>query len=215
MKRASPFRVLIADDHQLIREGLKRALIELWHVRHVEEASTAQEVLDRVNTQPLDIVILDIQLPGRSGLEVLKEIRRDHPTLPVLVLSMFPEDQFAVRVIRAGADGYLTKASAMNELIQALDTIRQGKKYINARVAEKLFDAVQRPSDLPLHEQLSDREQEVFQWIASGKTVGEIAHQLCLSVKTVSTYRSNILRKLSVKNNSQIIRYAVEHGLMI
>lgn len=205
---------MIADDHELIREGLKRVLAGARQITRVAEAANAQQVIEQLRQDAWDLVILDLKLPGRSGLEVLKDLKREWPHLPVLVVSMYPEEQFAVRVIRAGADGYLTKSSASHDLLKAVESIRQGKRYISAKVAEELFEAIQKPADKLPHDTLSDREQDVFHLIAAGRTVGEIARQLNLSVKTISTYRANVLRKLAVENNSQIMRYALDHGLL-
>lgn len=206
--------ILIADDHQLIREGIKHILHEAQEVRTVGEAETAQEVFDKVEKHPWDVVILDINFPGRSGLEVLKELRQKHPKLPVLILSMYPEDQFAVRVIKAGAVGYITKSSAAKELVTALRRISNGGKYINDSVAERLADAVDDGIETQSHARLSDREFQVFKLIASGKTVGEIASLLNRSVKTISTHRTHILEKMALQNNADIMQYALEHKLV-
>lgn len=206
--------VLIADDHELIREGLKRTLLDKGEAQRVGEARDPAQTLEMVRSGNWDVVLLDINLPGRSGLEVLKEIKREKPRLLVILLSMYPEEQFGVRGIRAGADGYLTKATALSVLREAIQKVLRGGKYVSPVIAEKLVEAMRSPADKLPHETLSDRETQVFQLIASGRTVGEIAGQLHLSVKTVSTYRANILRKLGVKNNAQIMRYAHTHGLV-
>jgi two-component system invasion response regulator UvrY len=206
-------KILIADDHSLIREGLKRILLEGKIASTVGEASSAQEAADSVRSGKWDLVVLDLNLAGRSGMEVLKEIKGEFPHLPVLVLSMYPEEQFAVRVIRAGADGYLNKNSASQELLAAVRRVLSGERYISAKVAEQLFNAAARPDDVAAHDTLSDREDQVLRLIAAGRTVGEIAVLLSLSVKTVSTYRTNILRKLSLANSAQLMRYAQDHGL--
>jgi two-component system invasion response regulator UvrY len=206
-------RVLISDDHELIREGLKRILIDGGLASRVGETSQAQEVMDAVRREEWDIVILDINLGGRSGLEVLKEIKAEFPHLPVLILSMYPEEQFALRVIRAGASGYLNKNMATKVLVEAIQQVLAGGQYISARVAEQLVNAVKQPHGQPLHATLSDREDQVLRLIANGRTVGEIAKQLYLSVKTISTYRSIVLRKLGLENNAQLMRYVQEHGL--
>ena len=206
-------KILLADDHELIREGLKRVLLTAAIAAEVGEAQSATEVADRVRRQPWDLVILDLNLPGRSGLEALKELKRECPQLPVLVLSMYPEEQFALRVIRAGADGYLNKNSTTAILLDAIRRVLAGERYISPKVAEQLFNAAARPADTAAHETLSDREDQVLRLIAAGRTVGEIAGQLDLSVKTVSTYRTNVLTKLSLANNAQLMRYAQDHGL--
>jgi two-component system invasion response regulator UvrY len=206
-------KVLICDDHELIREGLKRILLDTGKASRVGEASQAAEAVAAVRREPWDIVILDINLGGRSGMEVLKEIKAEFPRLPVLILSMYPEEQFALRVIRAGANGYLNKNLATKVLVEAVRQVLTEGQYISAKVAEQLVNAVKQPDGQPLHATLSDREDQVLRLIAVGQTVGEIARQLNLSVKTVSTYRAIVLRKLSLENNAQLMRYAQEHGL--
>lgn len=205
--------VLIADDHQLIREGIKYMLSEVPEIGTIGEAKNAVEIFEQIEMRPWDVLVLDINLPGRSGLDVLKELRVKHPKLPVLILSMYPEDQFAVRVIKAGAAGYLTKSSAAKELVDALRKIASGGKYINAAVAEKLAEAVDDGISSAPHERLSDREFEIFKLIGSGKTVGEIAELLNRSVKTISTHRTHILEKMNLHNNADIMQYVLEHNL--
>jgi len=207
-------RIIVADDHQLIREGIKRILAGQPDVNAVAEAENAQQVLDLVRSGNWDVVVLDIKLPGKSGLDVLKELKEERPKLPVLILSMYPEEQFAVRVIRAGASGYLSKASAGDELLNALNKVYRGEKYISKEVADILADAIDDHGDQPSHTLLSDREFEVFRMIGAGKQVGEIAAELSLSVKTVSTYRSHILEKMKFKNNAEIMQYAITHKLI-
>lgn len=209
----SGLKILIADDHDLIREGLKRILVEGKITRQIGEASDAASAADAVRREKWDLVILDINLGGRSGLEVLKEIKVEHPRLPVLILSMYPEEQFALRVIRAGAAGYLNKNLAAGTLLEAVRQVRKGGRYLSPRVAEQLINNLQQPADQPLHAALSMREDQVLRLIASGRAVGEIALQLNLSVKTVSTYRTKILEKLGLANNAQIMRYAQDHEL--
>jgi len=207
-------RIIVADDHQLIREGIKRILAGQPDVNAVAEAENAQQVLDLVRSGNWDVVVLDIKLPGKSGLDVLKELKEERPKLPVLILSMYPEEQFAVRVIRAGASGYLSKASAGDELLNALNKVYRGEKYISKEVADILADAIDDHGDQPSHTLLSDREFEVFRMIGAGKQVGEIAAELSLSVKTVSTYRPHILEKMKFKNNAEIMQYAITHKLI-
>ena len=210
---ARNLKVLISDDHELIRDGLKRILLESGTVDRVGEASNAQEALDAVRREKWDVVILDINLGGRNGMEVLKEIKAEFPRLPVLMLSMYPEEQFAVRVIRAGASGYLNKNLASRVLVEAIRQVLAGGQYIGPKVAEQLFNAAKQPDGQPLHATLSDRENQVLRLIAAGRTVGEIAASLDLSVKTVSSYRTIVLRKLALENNAQLMRYALDHGL--
>jgi len=207
-------KILIADDHPIVREGFKQVLSETSDMVVADEASNGQEVLNLVRKNKYDVILLDISMPGRSGLEILKELRSENPKLPVLIVSIYPEEQYAVRAFRAGASGYLTKASAPNELIAAIRKVSKGGRYISSSLAEKLtyyldVDATKAP-----HEALSDREYQVMLLIASGKTVTEIAEDLCLSVKTISTYRSHILEKMKMKNNAEITLYAVQNKLV-
>jgi two-component system, NarL family, invasion response regulator UvrY len=206
-------RVLISDDHELIREGLKRILLDGGLVSRIGEAADAAETMAAVRRERWSIVILDINLGGRNGVEVLKEIKAEFPQLRVLMLSSYPEEQFALRVIRAGAAGYLNKNLAARVLVEAVQRVMAGGQYISPKVAEQLVNAVQQPAEQPLHAALSDREDQVLRLIASGHTVGQIAVQLNLSVKTVSTYRTIVLRKLGLENNAQLMRYAQEQGL--
>ncbi len=207
-------RILIADDHAIVREGLKRIVAEEPDLTVAGEARNAAEALELVRRHPWDVVILDITLPGRSGLEVLGEIRRERPRLPVLVLSMHPEDQFAVRVLKAGAAGYVTKTSAPQELLAAIRKVASGGKYISPTLADMLATSVATGSDRPPHESLSDREYEVLRGIAAGKTVSEIARQMSLSVKTISTYRARLLQKMHMKNNAELTHYAIVNRLI-
>jgi two-component system, NarL family, invasion response regulator UvrY len=206
-------KVLIADDHAVFREGLKRILNEAADVSEVGEAANAQQLMKSISDIRWDVILLDINMPGKSGLEVLKEIKQTNPRLAVLILSMYPEKQFAVRVIKAGAAGYITKAAAGSEVLQAIRKVYRDGKYISDSVAEHLAMAVELPVDRPLHESLSDREFEVLRMIGSGKTVSEIAEELSLSVKTISTYRTHILEKMNLKNNADIMQYVITHGL--
>jgi len=188
-------RVLIADDHAVFRRGLKETLAEAFPKVTFGEASTAQETLDHARRQDWDVAILDISMPGKSGLDILDDLKRLRPRLPILLLSMHPEQQFARRALKAGAAGYLTKDGVPEELKEAIKKIVGGGRYVSATLAERLAVELRDESDLPLHELLSDREFQVLRMIASGKTVKEIADELSLSVKTVSTYRARILRK--------------------
>jgi DNA-binding NarL/FixJ family response regulator len=206
-------KILICDDHELIREGLKRIVLDGRVAQHIGEAANAGEALEMMRCGKWDVVILDINLGGRSGMEVLKEIRAECPDQPVLMLSTYPEEQFALRAIRAGASGYLNKNLASRVLVEAIRQVLAGGRYISPKVAEQLVNAVKQPGGQPLHATLSDREDQVLRLIGNGRTVGEIAEQLHLSVKTISTYRTIILRKLGLENNAQMMRYAQEHGL--
>jgi two-component system invasion response regulator UvrY len=208
-------KVLIADDHTLVRKGLKQILLETEDIERVDEAKDGKETMNKVSRNKYDLVLLDISLPGRSGIDVLKQLKCIKPTLPVLILSMHPEEQYAVRSLRAGAAGYLTKESAPEELLKAIKKVADGGKYITSSLAEKLAGDIGPDVEKPLHEILSDREYQVMCMIASGKTVKEVADDLNLSVKTISTHRSRILRKMRMDNNAQITHYAIKHGLVV
>ena len=207
-------RVLITDDHALIRRGLKQVLQEGLGAVVVGEAQNAGEALDQITTRPWDVVVMDITMPGRSGLDILRDIKSIKPDLPVLILSMHAEDQFAVRVLKSGAAGFIPKESAPEELIKAIRKVITGGRYITASLAERMAFELATPSDKPLHEALSDREFEVLRLIASGKSVGQIAEQVKLSVKTISTYRARVLEKMNMENNAELTHYAIKHKLV-
>ena len=207
-------RILIADDHAIVRRGLKQIVSEQADMIVASEAENAREVLDLVRTQKWDVVVLDINMPGRNGLEVLKELKRENPKLPVLILSIHPEDQYGVRVLKAGAAGYLTKDSAPDELVLAIRKVHRGGKYISASLAETLVYELVAKTDRPRHETLSDRELQVMTMIASGKTVGEIGEELSLSVKTISTYRARVLGKMNMRTNAELTQYAIQNQLL-
>ena len=207
-------RILIADDHPIVREGYKKILDDTADMIVADEAGNGQEVLECIRKKEFDLILLDISMPGRSGLEVLKELKSLKPKLPVLILSIYPEEQYAIRAFRAGASGYLTKASAPHELITAIRKISQGGRYISSSMAEKLTYYLNADAAKPPHEMLSDREYQVMLMIASGKTVTEIADELCLSVKTISTYRTHIIDKMKLKNNAEITLYAIQNKLV-
>lgn len=207
-------KLLIADDHTIVRKGIKQILAEMPEVTRTDEARNGKEVLKNVWENEYDIVLLDISMPGRSGLDILKQLKHDKPALKILVLSMHPEEQYAIRALKAGAFGYLTKESSPNELIEALRRVSAGKKYVSSSLAETLASHLEAKSEKPLHETLSDREYEVMCMIASGKTVKDIAEELSLSVKTISTYRARILDKMGMKNNAQLTHYTIQNGLV-
>ena len=207
-------RILLADDHAMFREGVKQLLTNTTEFVVVDEAKDAAEVIQKVQEKKYDVVILDISMPGRDGIDVLKQIRQINPQIHVLVLSMYPEDQYAFRAIKAGASGYLTKNRASSELIEAIQRIATGRKYISPGVAEQLAEDLGRDVDKPLHQRLSDREYQVMSMIASGKTVGKIAGELAISVSSVSTLRTRILKKLGMKTNAEITHYALKHDLV-
>ncbi len=206
--------ILIADDHAVVREGLKQILAELEDSVSLAEASHGQEVLEKINQSRFDIILLDISMPGMNGLEILKQIKNEKPEISVLILSMYPEEQYAVRALKAGASGYLTKDSAPQKLIQAIQRIASGRKYITPSLAEKLAYDFDKDYKKPLHEILSDREFQVMRLLAVGKTVKEIGEELFLSIKTVSTYRTRILEKMEFKNNAELIHYSIRNQLI-
>jgi len=209
-----PLRILITDDHAVVRQGLKQILAEEFKRAEFGEAANGQEALDRIWKESWDVVMLDLTMPGRSGLEVLKEIKKSRPKLPVLVLSMHPEDQFAVRLLKLGAAGYMTKESAPNELVGAVKKVIAGGRYVSAALGEKLASYLAIDVQTPPHERLSDREFVVLRHIASGKTPTTIARELTLSVKTISTYRTRILEKMDMSNNAELTHYAIQNHLV-
>ncbi|WP_339609301.1 response regulator transcription factor [uncultured Planktosalinus sp.] len=206
--------VLIADDHAILRKGLIEILLESFPSMNYFEASNGLEALQITRKEKLDFILLDISMPGRNGLDTLKQIRSDGNSTPVLILSVQPEDQYAIRVLKAGANGFLNKDSAPEELLNAVNQVLNGKKYISASIAEKLADSIGSPFDKPLYENLSDRELQVLQLIASGKTVSEVAREISLTVNTISTYRARILDKLKLNNNAELTRYALDNQLV-
>jgi len=206
-------RILLADDHAVVRHGLKQILTDAFKRATYGEARNAQEALDLIWKQDWDVVVLDITMPGRSGLDVLREIKQSKPRLPVLVLSMHPENQFAVRVLKSGASGYMTKESAPDELVGAVKKVLAGGRYVSNALAENLAASLSVNQKAP-QEKLSDREFQVLRLIASGKMITDIARELSLSVKTISTYRSRILEKMDMKNNAELMHYAIQHRLV-
>ena len=207
-------KILLADDHAVVRHGVKQILAEAFAQVTFGEAQNAQELLELVRKERWNIVVLDLAMPGGNGLEVLKQIKHDHQKLPVLVLSMYPEDQYAVRTIRAGAAGYLNKESAPEELVQAVRKVLHGGEYISASVADELVLYARHDDDQPPHKHLSDREYQVLCLIASGKEVKEISAEMGLSAKTVSTYRARLLVKMNMRTNAELTVYAVQNGLV-
>jgi len=223
-------KILIADDHLVVREGLKQILSATLDIRVVAEASDGMEVLKKARAIDFDVIVLDISMPGKNGLEVLNDLKNEKPGTGILILSIHPEERFALRVLKAGASGYLTKESAAGELIQAIRHVASGKRYITKALAEKLaFGLIEdrgRPlaeklafgliedRGRPLHEQLSEREYQVMVMIGQGKSLKDIAKDLFISMKTVSTYRTRILEKMKMAANAEIIRYCIEHGLV-
>jgi DNA-binding NarL/FixJ family response regulator len=207
-------KILIADDHAIVREGIKQILAEIPDKVSTDEAINGQEVIQKVWDNNYDMVLLDISMPGRSGLDILKQLKSDKPALKILILSMHPEEQYAIRALKAGASGYLTKESTPLELTEAIRKVSMGKKYVSSSLAETLASHLETTVEKPLHETLSNREFEVMCMIASGKTVKEVADELSLSVKTISTYRTRILEKMNMKNNAQITHYTIQNNLV-
>jgi two-component system, NarL family, invasion response regulator UvrY len=207
-------RILIADDHSIVRRGLKEILLDEFPDACISEVNNGAELLNKARGETWNIIISDLSMPGRNGLETLKQLKTESPKIPVLILSMHPEDQYAIRVLRAGAAGYLTKESASDELVNAVRKILDGRRYITPSIAEKLAANLEQDVSKALHETLSDREFDVLKLIASGKTVSEIADFFSLSVNTVSTYRSRILEKMNMKTNAELTHYAVTKKLV-
>jgi two-component system invasion response regulator UvrY len=207
-------KMLIVDDHAVVRHGVKQILNEQFHAAVIGEAQNAEEMIEQVHKADWDIVVLDVGMPGKSGLVALKELKQLRPKLPALVLSAYPEDQLALRMLKAGASGYLSKDSAPNELVQAIRKILAGGKFVSSAVAELLALNLESDWEKPLHEQLSDREYQVMCLIAVGKSLKDIADDLCVSISTVNTYRARILEKMQLKNNTELTHYAIENRLV-
>lgn len=210
-------RILIADDHSIVRAALKQLLEDTHDMVVADEASNGGEALDKALENDFDVIVLDISMPGRGGIDVLKQIKAHKHKLPVLVLSMYPEDQYALRVLRAGAAGYLSKESAPDELIKAIRKVSKGMKYVSSHLAEEMafaleFDNID--TDRPIQETLSHREDQVMRMLASGNTVKDISDELTLSIKTISTYRARILEKMRMKSNAELIHFAIKNHLV-
>ena len=207
-------RFLIADDHTIVRKGIRQILAEEFTDAEIEEVADAEQLVKKVILSKWDLVISDLAMPGKSGLEALQHIKHLFPDLPVLILSIHPEEQYAIRVLKAGASGYLSKDTAPEELVIAVHRVLLGKKYITLSIAEKIVDSLDSDTNKKLHESLSDRELNVFKMIASGKSVSEVADALALSATTVSTYRARIMAKMNMKNNANLTLYAIENNLL-
>ena len=207
-------RILIADDHAVVRRGLKQILSEERDISVVGEAKNGHEALEMSRRLEWDVAVVDYAMPGRGGVELLKEIKRHHPKRPVLVLSMYPEEWHAVQVLRAGGSGYLSKETATEELMTAIRKVAKGGRYVSAALAEKLASGLTPDRARAPHESLSDREYRVLWLLASGKPISQIAKEMFLSPSTISTYRTRILRKLGLANNAQLVQYAVQHQLI-
>ncbi len=210
-----PVRVLIADDHAIVREGLKQIIADDTGFTVAGEAGDGHAAIQQSRSGAFDVVLLDITLPDRNGIDVLKQLKKEMPALPVLILTMHREDQYAIRALKAGASGYLNKQSAPAELVNALREVAAGRKYVSAALAQELAQQIgSSESDKPAHASLSDREYQTLVMIASGKTVGEIATELALSVKTVSMYRARLLQKMQLRHNAELTHYAIRHRLV-
>lgn len=207
-------RVLIADDHAILRRGLRQIIAETDDLTVVGEAENSAQAVKFVRDAECDVVVLDISMPDRHGIDTLKLIKQERPRVAVLMLSMHPENQYAVRALRAGAAGYLTKQSAPAQLVTAIRQVHQGKKFVTPGVAEELANSITRPTDEPGHHLLSNREFQTMRLIASGRTLTDIAKEMSLSVKTVSVYRGRVLEKLQLKNNAELTRYAIKNKLV-
>ncbi|MBC7513220.1 MAG: response regulator transcription factor [Herminiimonas sp.] len=214
MKAAPILRVLIADDHAIVREGLKQILADTGDIVVAGDAASGLEAIKLARANPFDVLLLDISMPDRSGIEVLKQVRQEFPKMAVLMLSMHREDQYAIRSLKAGAAGYLNKQSAPAELVNAIRTVAQGQKYISPALAQQLANQIGDDREVPPHETLSDREYQTLMMIASGKTVGEIATELVLSVKTISMYRTRLLQKMKLRHNADLTHYAIKNNLV-
>ena len=207
-------RILIADDHAIVRKGINQILSEGFPDAEIDEVANAEAMISKIMESEWDVIISDLSMPGRSGLEAIPQIKQINPKLPVLIMSIHSEDHYAIRVLKAGGSGYLSKDLAPDELVTAVKRVLTGKKYITANVAEKLASMVDKDDDKPLHQMLSDREFTVLQLLGSGKSLSEIAESMILSINTVSTYRSRILVKMNLKNNTDITLYCIENKLM-
>jgi two-component system, NarL family, invasion response regulator UvrY len=207
-------KILIADDHTVVRKGLRQILLDEFPTAQIEEVADGGELVKKVMAGRWDVVVSDLSMPGRSGLDALQQIKLSHPDLPVLILSIHPEEQYALRALKSGASGYLSKDTAPDELVKAVQKVLLGKKYISQAIAEKLANSFSADASMQPHESLSDREFDVMKFLANGKSVSEIADALSLSVTTVSTYRARIMAKMNLRSNSDLTKYAIEHSLL-
>jgi two-component system invasion response regulator UvrY len=207
-------KILVADDHAIVRDGLKQILAETDDLRVLGEAANGQEVLQKSRAEAWDVLLLDLSMPGKSGIELIKQLKKEKPNLRILVLTMHEEHQYAVRALKAGAMGYLTKNSAASQLVAAIRKVAAGGAYVSPALAEKMALDLIPHTDVPPHTLLSDREYQIFQMIAAGQTISEIAQQLSISVKTVSTHKSRIMEKMQLTNQMELIRYALRHNLL-
>jgi DNA-binding NarL/FixJ family response regulator len=212
-EKESSIKVLVADDHEIVRQGLKTIISEHSDLSIAGEAENGNQVLKIVKKTKVDVVLLDFDMPEKNGLDTLIELKALYPKLPVMILSIFPEDHYGTRFLKAGASGYLQKSSATDQLIDAIRKVFNGGKYISSALTDKLVTGLNKDKEQFLHESLTDREFQVFRLLATGKKLKEMADELCLSINTISTYRSRILQKMDMKSNADVIRYAIENGL--
>ncbi len=212
-KKESSIKVLVADDHEIVRQGLKTIISEHSDLSIAGEAENGNQVLKILKKTKVDVVLLDFDMPEKNGLDTLIELKALYPKLPVMILSIFPEDHYGTRFLKAGASGYLQKSSATDQLIDAIRKVFNGGKYISSALTDKLVTGLNKDKEQFLHESLTDREFQVFRLLATGKKLKEMADELCLSINTISTYRSRILQKMDMKSNADVIRYAIENGL--
>lgn len=213
-KKENKIRILIADDHEVVRKGLKTIIADHRDMTVTGEAENGIDVLNIVGKQDFDLILLDFDMPEKNGLDTLIELKGLYPKLPVIILSIFPEDHYGTRFLKAGASGYLGKSSASDQLVEAIRKVAGGGKYVSPNLADKLVSDLNRDSDKPLHESLTDREFQVFTMIANGKKLKHIAEELCLSINTISTYRGRILQKMGMKSNAEVIHYAIDNHLI-
>ena len=212
-KKENSIKVLVADDHEIVRQGLKTIISEHSDLSIAGEAENGNQVLKILKKTKVDVVLLDFDMPEKNGLDTLIELKALYPKLPVMILSIFPEDHYGTRFLKAGASGYLQKSSATDQLIDAIRKVFNGGKYISSALTDKLVTGLNKDKEQFLHESLTDREFQVFRLLATGKKLKEMADELCLSINTISTYRSRILQKMDMKSNADVIRYAIENGL--
>ena len=212
-EKENSIKVLVADDHEIVRQGLKTIISECLDLSIVGEAENGNQVLKILKKTKVDVVLLDFDMPGKNGLDTLIELKALYPKLPVMILSIFPEDHYGTRFLKAGASGYLQKSSATDQLIDAIRKVFNGGKFISSALTDKLVTGLNKDDEQFLHESLTDREFQVFRLLSTGKKLKEIADELCLSINTISTYRSRILQKMDLKNNADIVRYAINNGL--
>ena len=212
--KQNSIKILIADDHEVVRKGLKSILSEHSDLNVVEEAENGNEVLKKVKNLKVDVILLDFDMPEKNGLDTLLELKALYPKLPVIILSIFPEDHYGTRFLKAGASGYLGKASASDQLVDAIRKVANGGKYISPALTDKLVSDLNKNTEKPLHETLTDREFQVFCLLATGKKLKKIADELCLSINTISTYRSRILQKMNMESNADLIHYAIKNGMV-